>query len=217
MNINIEQSLSYFKKDPNCHKAYWSLFKISFLSLIPFIGAIIVSITYCGYAFILTNTRIFKPQDMMPQWNFKKIFGVGIKYALFSLLISIILFPITLIINIATKDISQTPIGFTIFILFYLLYIIFLDLAIMLYTTNLRFNSFFNFKAMKFILINNFNKYIGFSIIKMGIILAYTALIIISLITIIGPIFLIPFLTFTISDLNAQFIRQIFKTTPKKI
>ena len=51
----------------------------------------------------------------------------------------------------------------------------------------------------------------------MGIILAYTALIIISLITIIGPIFLIPFLTFTISDLNAQFIRQIFKTTPKKI
>ncbi len=216
MDIDIEKSLTYFKKDFNCSKVYWSLVKISFLALIPFIGAIFVTIFYCGYAFSLTNSKIFKPNASMPEWNVSKIFGVGIKYVLFSLLISAIFFPISLILNLATKNISENPLILIISIVLYILYIIFLDLAVLLYATNLKFNSFFKFSAMKHILINNFPNYVAFLIIRFLITLGCVAIIGLSLITIIGPIFLIPFLTFIIADLNAQFIRQTFKITSQE-
>ena len=87
---------------------------------------------------------------------------------------------------------------------------IYVDTAFLVFSTNLKFDSFFNFKAIKFILVKNISDYAVYSLIRLG----YGIVMTIGVICTLGLLF--PLLYFVFADLNAQFIRKIFKIQTKQ-
>ncbi|MBQ4645809.1 MAG: hypothetical protein IJB79_00520 [Candidatus Gastranaerophilales bacterium] len=206
--MDIKHSLTYFRKQEGWIKIYGALIIAIFVGAIPIIGTIIYPIFQFGYMTVLTNHRIFKPEIPLAQWDTGKIFKAGAKAASPIIALAIVL-------NIIANGISKNPelaiqIAFPLCAICLIFGIIY-DLALLVFMTNLKFNSMFKTNAMKFILIDNCKEYIVFSLIKFFITICFLIVTAISAITLIGPILLMPSLLFIIADLNAQFLRKIFK------
>jgi len=219
--MNINQSLNYFKKDRDWRKAYLKLAFLPLIALIPFVGSTIYSILVVSYLFMLTNRRIFKPDVVLLKWDMQIIMSIGGKFFGFSLLFGmffgifmIIVFALT---SVATGITMQGQLDAqymgTIFasIIFATLFMLYVDLALLVFVVDMKFASFFKFKAMKYILVDNFKEYAKLCLYKMGIGIVCT----VSVITLIGPFLLFPIATFIVADMNAQFIREILKINKK--
>lgn len=215
--MNINQALNYFKKDPSWKKTYAILLFLPLLGVIPMIGVTLTTIIGAGYLYALTNKRIFKTDVPLIEWDMKKISMTGLKFFGYSALLGLILgaFMMGSIPSLIASASSQNPtdamnamlsMTATLYIVFIPMCII-ADLATLSFATNLKFASFFKFNAMKFILFDNFVEYAKLCLIKfvIGLVVALSA------ITIIGPFFLVPLGILLVADLNAQFLRKIFK------
>jgi hypothetical protein len=205
--MDIKHSLTYFRQQEGWKKVYMKLFACSFFCFIPIIGAFIYQIIFMGYMFNLTNSRIFKPEIPIAPWNTSKIFKAGL--ATFPYILFFV------ILNIMIKPHAQNPEALfkmipTLLIISLILGV-FIDLSLLVFMTNLKFKSMLKFNAMKFIFIDNFIEYVKFSLIKFFIAFVYGIIFILSAITIIGPMLLTPAIVFIAADLNAQFLRKIFK------
>ena len=205
--MDIKHSLTYFRQQEGWKKVYIKLFASSFFCFIPIVGLFIYQIIFMGYMFILANSRIFKPGIAIVPWNTLKILKVGL--ASFS---SVLYFGA---LSVVIKPYEQNlEILFKILPALLIISIIFgivIDLSLLVFMTNLKFKSMLKFNAMKFIFIDNFNEYVKFSLIKFLIVIAFGIVFALLAVTIIGPILLAPSLAFIMADLNAQFLRKIFK------
>ena len=207
--MDVKHSLSYFKQQEGWKKTYFTLVGLSLLNFIPMIGAVVFSIIQAGYYAVLTNHRIFKSQISLPEWDIKKIGISGLKVMAYSAWYIIIM----LVFNVAVlaKDPSSAAGAMIPFFIFAIVAGALVDAALMVFATNLKFGSFFKLNAIKFVLINNFAEYAKFAIIRFFVLLLFGVLVAISTITIVGPLFLSPIALFALADLQAQFIRKIFK------
>lgn len=223
--MDIKHSLTYFRKQEGWIKIYALILLLVLLCLIPIIG-IIAQLILIGFALVLTNHRIFKPEIPIAQWDTVKNFKAGAKLCIFGL----IFLPINLLLLQQSQNpemlIKMLPISFVVA----LVVMTIIDIAAMAFSTNLKFISLFKLKAMKFILIDNFSQYIKVSIIKFIVFLVFFAIpvlvstfgtglflvvpglaLVLILISAVATLLLLPSILFVYADLNAQFLRKIFK------
>lgn len=220
--MDIKHSLTYFRKQEGWIKIYALILLLMLLFLIPIIGMIAYFIL-TGFVLVLTNHRIFKPEIPIAQWDTVKNFKAGVKLYIFGL--------IFLPINLPLLQQSQNPVMLiTMLSISFVVALPIIDIAAMAFSTNLKFSSLFKLKAMKFILIDNFSQYIKVYIIKFivclvifaipvlvstfttGLFLAVPGLALaLILISVVAALLLLPSILFVYADLNAQFLRKIFK------
>lgn len=212
--MDIKHSLTYFMKQEDWKKNYAILIGAMLLGIIPFIGTIISSILYVGYLLVLTNHRIFKPEIPLVQWDTGKILKTGGKF--FIPCIVFVLFNMFLP-NMFFKGSTFSLSSILFILVIYIVLMIFYDVILLVFATNLKIASMLNMRAIKFILIDNLNEYIKFSLIRFVLLLGLSVVYSLTAITLIGPLLLFPSLLFVVADLNAQFIRKIFKINTKQI
>ncbi len=213
--------------------------EIFITSVAVFIITIVASCFYSGYFAINTNIRIHKPESKLPELNnWKAFFLNGLKIfagffvwqiitaflaftILFVLVISGIMLSVLLkmwLQNIPVPDKEFFAAAAVIMAIFAIILGITFGLvqlgAYTSFLTNLDLDSFFDFKKIKKIIFKNFKpfmKYFGFLLLLK---ILYLILFVILCITIIGIIFL-PVLqeyySIISSDIQAQFIRKLFK------
>ena len=217
MYINSIQARTYYKKQPNFRKISGSMKKSALWVLFPFLGFLIYSLQISGYMLVLSNKRVFMPDSCLAEWQMGKNICTAICWWAYSFITSILVMPISGMLNYSLSNPENiSPLFLPAFIL-YILFMMVVDVALLVFTTNLKFASFFKFKAIKYVLVDNFVDYVKFAAIKFVITFCWLVLIILSAITIVGPFLLIPNLIFIVADLNAQFVRKVFKITPREL
>jgi len=217
MYINTNQAKTYYKNQPNYKEIYGKMKLCGLTVLIPILGLIIYPLITTGYMLVLANKRIFMPNSSLADWQTGKIIQTGLCWLGYSFLIGILATPITSFINYSLLNPENlSPMLFVSYLL-YIIVMMIADAAVLVYSTNLKFSSFFKLKAIKYILVDKFADYIKFATIRFLITFCYTLLIMVSIIIIVGPFLLIPKLMFVMADLNAQFVRKVFKIAPKEL
>lgn len=214
MHLDITQARTYFLKKSNWKKLWFIFVLIGLLGLIPWVGSLIETLIFTSYAFFLTNLRIFKPNQLPPDFNFNDITPIMGKVFGFMIISSLIFAPlIMLLVHQITfgKSVPLICIAFILIVLFSA----YLHVAGLVFATNLKFSSFFKWKAIKYVLVDRFSDYVSFGITFSLAVLAFFVILLLSAITIVGPLLLAPFAMFIFSDLNAQFVRQVFKINAK--
>lgn len=210
MQLDIKRAITYFFKKTGWKKIWLILIGISLIGMLPVIGPIVSMIFFSGYFLLLMNTRIFKP-DEVPDFDVEKIGIIGFKF--FGFYLIFIIFCV-LINQIMQAQISSGKPSLPIIIcllVVLLLITVFYGASTLVFATNLKFSSFFKFKAIKYILVDKFADYFIFGCTVFLVIFAYALVIGISAITIVGPLLLMPLFMLALADLNAQFVRRIFK------
>ncbi len=223
MKIDFNHALIYYFKDSDLLKKILLLYLIFIASFIPIIG-LFLPFLISGYLAANTNSRIFRPNDSaLYEWrNISHFFKTGCKtlvpliISFFPLGIGLSFFMITAILGglAGAKGGAATGFGYLVFfvccLITLLLVLLYLLPAYLVFTTNLECKSFFNFKAITFILSKNHCK-------------DYLHLVwyyfLFTLATIIIPfvIFFLPFILLAFVDINAQFVRQVFAIARDKI
>lgn len=234
MEFNIAQSFKYIFQDKKWLANYFILFGIHITSAIfslvillkandtkiVLIGNIVFYILTClilGIMSYLNNMRILMPQNNSIRFNFNKIFLNGLRWMglnmLLGISIAVFVFVLTLIISAgvlifnasSASVVFGVSLGLLIGFIFLCAYMLYIDLAFLTFSINLKFSSFFEIEKFKIILINNFEDYIIFSLIRLGIGSLF------SLVNILTLGITAPLSFFVMADLNGQFIRKILK------
>ena len=241
MDYDVKGALTYFFKDKHLILktviAYIIVGICSIMNVMakrapsPEIGLVILVITFLfdipirGYIVNVAHQRIIKPKNELPDWsNFFKYLKDGFIIELMSLIYIVIPATITIkmLMPVLIIRIADTRVNLIVFILAIILLLISVLLmfaAYLSYACDLKFKSIFNFKAFKFLMIKNkkeFSNYISLIILAM---ICCGTLSLVLTITIVG-ILLIPILVFYVqlycADIQAQFLRHIFKIGKKQ-
>lgn len=230
MKFDIKQAFTYYLKDNNLVKKIVILYCIlvlsyifpldfsslmgenpqkSFASSFALVAGIILYLFLIGYYYSNINKRIYKQDGILVEFsNWKNIFLVGFKNILAFIILSV---AIVLLIRECSVSIDDTT-----SLVFYILFLSTpFDIS---FTTDLRLVSYFDFKKIKHIFINNFSSFIKFVGWRAILGIAFFVLFEFCDITIINILFK-PFSMICyflmMCDLRAQFIRHAFKIQDK--
>lgn len=208
-------------------------YNFNFLNLFLNLSIIVL---FGGYYALNTNLRLIKSGNTIAQWsNLSNIFTAGIKYMfgigilltintiIFALISSFMLgfiegFCSALDKNTVTAGIILSIIAIIISIAIALLMIYITTIFSLSFCTNLKFKSFFNFKFIKILAIDNLEK--SFSAIMQKTLLDFAFILIyfIAFITLIG-IFIMPVINFYYmlfsSDISSQIIKLVIPQEEK--
>ena len=188
---------------------------ITIVLLFCLIISLMCQLIYFGYYSENVNLRISKPEEKLPQWyNLIKYIPTGFKSCCGALIYSIFIFMVAILIIAFNKALLPLVMIFALFFLF-----VITNVAYCSFLTDLKFGSFFNFKKIKLILIDNFLtyiKYLGWAIL-LGLILGISFFI--CIITIVGVVLMpliITYFGYVINDLCAQMLSAIIQKTEAK-
>ncbi len=222
IKLDDKRAREYFKEDKDFKKKLLTFYGFCLLCIIPFLNFILIpffAIKFLGYFLTNTRNRVFKPNSNLPNWNDKGQLGIGFKAMVANLIIGI---PVNILFCVFVSPLlapgnSSMAFGFLMAVILFLVPMIYFAIAVLAFVTDFKIKSFFNFKAINYILKNElFVSYIS----KMAIyFILYFLAQIIAGITVIG-IIAVPAIIFIffaiISDIQAQFIRHAFKIGQKK-
>ena len=208
---NFKNALTYFLQDEKLAKKFGLGYLIivlsmamapekyrSFSDLVVYCIGMILILIFHGYTVNNSHIRIFKPENILPEWRelpqlFKKglcstfgptIFSIALGIPLFLMLMGVIYLTITL-------KIAPTPAFVTICtttVLLIAILIVGACVSYISYIANLKFKSCFSLKSMYQIIFKNFSSFIGYLSVIFVITLIFF-LVVIILITV--PCFLI--------------------------
>ena len=209
--MDIKQSLTYFRQEKGWIKTYALLILISLLGGVPVVG-LIATLVPAGYFAILQNQRTFKPKSPLPKIDIIECLKVGLIVMIGMLALTLINFvALTLFTNIIRQTPEAAAIAMVLITIVIMVVAVVYDILFLCFTTNLKLNSFFKFKAIKLFLVKYRSQYIELCIKKTAVAIVFVIVFFITAITIIVPLLILPSLTFICADLNAQFLRKVFK------
>lgn len=227
VKIDDKLAISYFLKDKKKFfksvLVFYGIF-ICFIVLacIPIIGiipCILFGLIFSGYWMNNAHIRVFKPTNEPPELrNFKKIIDIGFKFLAADFLLKIpvilvILLPFFAMAGDSGKTQNEILIPFIIiYIVVITLYCLYVSVAMLAFIGDLKFKSFFNLKAIKYIIKSNCIK--GYILRMILYYLLFSVAIGILAATLVGLIFfpLVMFILIAVmSDIQAQYVRAIFK------
>ncbi|MBQ7286765.1 MAG: hypothetical protein IJW73_03285 [Candidatus Gastranaerophilales bacterium] len=226
--MDVKHSITFLFEKDDWKQKYKTMFLLCLIAAIPAIGAVISSAFTNGYMFVLTNRKIVKPNVDLPEFNYKKLAITGMKYMGFLIMVNVIYSPVYTLAKLASSDEKSLAYSLAVFLL-YLPMLILADVTAIIFSTNLKFETFFKAKKYKHILVDNLDEYIKFALTKAGIMAVWILAIILfigicfipslinpaffllGIVGIFASLILIPIIVFVLADLNAQFIRKIYK------
>ena len=220
---DLKQAFTYFFNKQN--KSGIIAIIVAFLLLIPFLPVLF------GFYCTLINQRVHKPNLKYYATDESKILKAGLSITvvlilptiavlLLSILSSIWIIFATMGNNISDAN-GSSIVAMVIFILLIfiifvtLMSLVFLILSILL-SIDLKFSSLFNLKLIKFVFIKNFAEILKLFVVYFLLIIIMTIIDIITYFTIIIPLLISMYITTALADIQAQFIRKIFKVEQKE-
>ncbi len=233
LGYDLKQAVTYFTKYPDWIKTYVVIllvtyginFSASAASKNPsmFVAVLFLELYCVGYVINLINRRIFKPNAPMYEiTNIKKILSTGAK-GIFGLMIWMLLFfaciflfsylgTYTMLPAFQTGNYALGIITMTLITLPAALLTIVIMVSYSTFWLNLKFSSFFKFKAIFFILKKDGGKEY---FIRYGITAIFLS-VWMSVLSVITLGLCAPWLLFAMADINAQMLRKIFNIGEKK-
>ena len=225
--LNILSSIgNYVEKMKPEQLAQYSniLIPASITALVVGIVCLISTIIAEGYFLKTFNQKIFKPNEETPAWtNWKELFAIGFKSSLagfiyISLFILITMIAILIFYKTGIKGNIPIVLATLVFLVWEIIILTVISIILtggrIVFATNLKFSSYFDYETIRKVIFDNFLKFVIYILLIIAIGAGITIAGSILQITIIG-IIILPFLYFYQNmvqvDIGAQFARMTYK------